>query len=96
VPNAALRVNPAAAAAAATASPGIVSQLLPRPPSSGQAPRRAGTDTSRVRQVWVLKDGQPQPVPVTPGVTDGRTTEVTSEQLQAGMDVIVDQTTKPK
>lgn len=95
VPNAALRFSPAAAAAA-TPSPGIVSQLLPRPPSAGQAPRRAGTDTSRVRQVWVLKDGQPQAVPVTPGVTDGRMTEVASEQLQPGMDVIVDQTTKPK
>lgn len=94
VPNAALRFNPAAAAAAASAaangSGGIVSALLPRPPGTG-AQRRAGTDTSRVRQVWVLDAGQPRAVPVTPGASDGRLTEVTSEQLQAGQDVIVDQ-----
>ena len=100
VPNAALRYSPAAAAPAAGGGAGggssIVSQLLPRPPSAGQAPRRAGTDTSRVRQVWVLKDGQPQAVPVTPGVSDGRLTEVASEQLQPGMEVIVDQTAKTK
>ena len=94
VPNAALRFNPAAAAAAASAaangSGGIVSALLPRPPGTG-AQRRAGTDTSRVRQVWVLDGGQPRAVPVTPGASDGRLTEVTSEQLQAGQEVIVDQ-----
>jgi hypothetical protein len=31
-------------------------------------------------------------VPVTPGVSDGRFTEVTSEHLQPGMAVIVGQT----
>jgi len=92
VPNAALRFSPEAARAAAASGggAGIVSQLMPRPPSGGQ-PKRAGTDTSRARQVWVLKDGQPQPVPVTPGVSDGRMTEVNSEALQPGMEVIVDQ-----
>jgi HlyD family secretion protein len=97
VPNAALRFNPSSSGTAAP-SPGrgIVSQLLPRPPSATQPPRRAGTDTSRVRQVWVLKDGAPLAVPVTPGVSDGRLTEVTSEQLRAGMDVIVDQAAAKK
>lgn len=91
VPNAALRFSPDAARVPGGGPPtSIVAQLLPRPPG-GQAPRRAGTDTSRVRQVWVLKDGQPQAVQVTPGLSDGRMTEVTSDQLQAGMDVIVDQ-----
>jgi multidrug efflux pump subunit AcrA (membrane-fusion protein) len=32
-------------------------------------------------------------VPVTPGVSDGRMTEVTSEQLKPGMAVIVAQST---
>jgi len=94
VPNAALRFNPALAAAAASAaangSGGIVSALMPRPPGAG-AQRRAGTDTSRVRQVWVLDAGQPRAVAVTPGASDGRVTEVTSEQLSPGMEVIVDQ-----
>jgi HlyD family secretion protein len=89
VPNAALRFSPAPAQASGEAAGGsaIVSRLLPRPPATGQ--RRAGTDTSQVRQVWVLRDGQPRAVPVTPGSSDGRLTEVTSDQLQAGMEVIV-------
>lgn len=91
VPNAALRYNPEAGRTpAGSGGAGIVSQLLPRAPGGGQ-PKRAGTDTSRARQVWVLKDGQPQSVPVTPGVSDGRLTEVSSEALQPGMEVIVDQ-----
>jgi HlyD family secretion protein len=95
VPNAALRFNPdaaanAAAAAAAGGSGGIAARLLPRMPRSG-APRSAGTDTSQVRQVWVLQDGKPQALPVTPGASDGRHTEVTSERLREGMQVIVGQ-----
>lgn len=88
VPNAALRWNPDAAAAEAAGSGGLVSRLVPRPPTTG--PRRvAGTDISRVRQVWVLENGEPVAVPVTPGASDGRRTEVTSERLQPGMAVIV-------
>jgi HlyD family secretion protein len=64
--------------------------MLPRLPRTGT--RRAGTDTAQVRQVWVLEGGQPRAVPVTPGVSDGRFTEVTSEHLQPGMAVIVGQT----
>lgn len=96
VPNAALRYSPAAAgAAASTAGTSIVSSMMPRMPRGGGrgAPRRAGTDTAQVRQVWVLDRGQPRAVPVKPGVSDGRNTEVTSEQLQPGMAVIVGQTT---
>ncbi|MFO1298480.1 MAG: efflux RND transporter periplasmic adaptor subunit [Rubrivivax sp.] len=95
VPNAALRFSPEAARAGNDSSNGggIVGQLMPRAPrGAGQPPKRAGTDTSRVRQLWVLRDGQPQAVPVTPGLSDGRMTEVTSDMLQAGMAVIVDQT----
>ncbi|MDP2008343.1 MAG: efflux RND transporter periplasmic adaptor subunit [Rubrivivax sp.] len=95
VPNAALRYSPAAAAAAAsTPSTGIVSSMMPRMPrGAGAGVRRAGTDTAQVRQVWVLEGGQPQAVPVRPGVSDGRMTEVTSQVLQPGMAVIVGQTT---
>ena len=93
VPNAALRFTPSAAQPQAPAQDAsLATRLMPRPPVSGQ-PRRAGTDTSRVRQVWVLRDGEPVAVPVTPGASDGRLTEVTSEQLQPGMAVIVDQVT---
>jgi HlyD family secretion protein len=91
VPNAALRYSPATAATAPAGSSSIVASMMPRPPRSGGA-RSAGTDISQVRQVWVLEAGQPRAVPVTPGVSDGRMTAVTSEQLQPGMAVIVGQT----
>jgi len=91
VPNAALRYTPAAATAAPAAGNSIVSSMMPRPPRTGGT-RRAGTDIAQVRQVWVLEGGAPRAVPVTPGVSDGRMTEVTSQQLQPGMAVIVGQT----
>jgi HlyD family secretion protein len=43
------------------------------------------------RQVWVLQDGKPQAMAVQVGISDGRMTEVSSEQLQPGMAVITDQ-----
>jgi HlyD family secretion protein len=92
VPNAALRFAPGTAApAAASGANSIVSSMMPRAPRTGAA-RRAGTDTAQVRQVWVLEGGQPRAVAVTPGVSDGRMTEVTSEALRPGMAVIVAQT----
>jgi HlyD family secretion protein len=89
VPNAALRFSPDATAQP-VASGGIVAQLTPRLPRSG-TPRRAATETAAVRQLWVLQDGMPVALPVVPGATDGRRTEVTSEALKPGMAVIVDQ-----
>lgn len=89
VPNAALRYTPAAAAAA-PASGGIVSSMLPGRPG-GNRVRSAGTNIAQVRQVWVLENGAPRAVPVTPGLSDGRVTEVTSAVLQPGMAVIVAQ-----
>jgi HlyD family secretion protein len=90
VPNAALRFTPAAAGAApAAASGGIVAKLMPRPPRS--APRKAGTTREGARQVWVLRDGAPVAVAVTPGVSDGRRTEVDGAQLREGDAVITDQ-----
>lgn len=91
VPNAALRYSPSAAAPAPQGS-SLVTSMIPRPPRTGGA-RSAGTNIAQVRQVWVLDEGQPRAVPVTPGVTDGRLTEVTSDVLRPGMAVIVGQTT---
>jgi len=93
VPNAALRYTPEAAPAsgeAANTDGGLASRLLPRLPRSG-AQRQAGMVTAAARQVWVLREGRPAAVPVRPGVSDGRMTEVASETLVPGMAVIVDQ-----
>lgn len=101
VPNAALRFSPAAAVGdgavtpAAGASSGVVSRLIPRPPTG--APRKqAGSSETAVgsggapRELWLLRDGQPVAVAVSTGLSNGRHTEVTGP-LQAGEQVIVDQ-----
>lgn len=90
VPNAALRFSPGTQAAAAPAGGSVVSRLVPRPPRSGQ-PRQAGANTAAARQVWVLEGGKPVAVPVVPGVSDGRMTEVTASPLKPGMAVITGQ-----
>ncbi|MBX3622468.1 MAG: efflux RND transporter periplasmic adaptor subunit [Rhizobacter sp.] len=98
VPNTALRFTPSArngAGGAPAASGGqgsIVGSLMPRMPRSGQRrPAAATGSTANVRQVWVLQDGQPTMVAVTPGITDGRMTEVTGDGLKEGMAVITEQ-----
>ena len=52
---------------------------------------RGGASTATARQVWVLQDGAAVAVAVTPGISDGRMTEITGGDLQAGMEVITDQ-----
>ncbi len=97
VPNAALRFTPAVAANADGAAPaapasksgGIVSQLMPRGPRAGST--RKATIAPSTRQVWVLRDGAAVAVPVTPGLSDGRRTEVESDDLREGEAVITDQ-----
>ena len=51
-----------------------------------------GTAGAPGRSVWVLRQGVPVEVPVTPGLTDGQHTEVKAEGLAEGDLVIVDQT----
>ncbi|HVO06324.1 MAG TPA: efflux RND transporter periplasmic adaptor subunit [Burkholderiaceae bacterium] len=103
VPNTALRFTPAVtansatpAAAASGARSGIVGSLIPRPPAgAGRRPGGAGApaapSATGPRQVYVLRDGQPVPIAVVAGISDGRMTEVGSDQLQPGMAVITDQ-----
>lgn len=89
VPNASLRYAPPAAST--TASRSLLSRLLPGPPAfRAAAPRE---DTGQNRTVWILRDGEPAPVKVVTGSSDGKRTEVQSGDLQVGQAVIVDQTT---
>ena len=94
VPNAALRFSPDTAAPLA-AGGDIVGRMLPRRP--GGSTRSAGTNIALARQVWVLgaadkgERPQPRPIAVTPGVSDGRMTEITSADLPPGAQVIVGQ-----
>jgi len=94
VPNKALRFTPAVAGAtpgAAKEGGGIVSSLLPRMPRTGA--RKSAGGSGHAKQVWVLQGGAAVAVNVTPGISDGRMTEITAGELQPGMQVITDQRT---
>jgi HlyD family secretion protein len=92
VPNTALRFTPTAPGAGAAAKKGIATSLMPRMPGGmARRPAAAGASTAAARQVWVLREGQAVAVAVTPGISDGRMTEITGGDLQAGMLVITDQ-----
>ena len=97
VPNSALRFAPGNAAQQ-QATGGIVSKLLPRPPSMGGTRRSAGAAPGGGSEgrVWVLKDGQPEPVTVTKGLSDGRNTEVSGPGIAEGVAVITDQQSPPR
>jgi HlyD family secretion protein len=58
----------------------------------------AGTGASEKKGpvVWVLENGKPKRVGVTPGVSDGNFTEVTSGDLKEGQPLIVEQLKKNK
>lgn len=89
VPNSALRFTPIAdSATAGKSGGGIVSSLLPRMPAGA---RKSAGGSSTSRQVWLLRDGKPLPVPVRTGISDGRLTEITGGELDVGMAVITDQ-----
>lgn len=78
VPNAALRFTPPFLTAGG--------------PFSG--PPKQADDLPKGPRVWVLRDpvpgAAPEPVPVTPGVTDGVMTEIVSGELAPGAQVVVD------
>ncbi len=56
------------------------------PVARGKAPSRA---EGRVGTVYVLDGGRPRAIAVRPGISDGRVTEIASEDLKAGDAVIV-------
>jgi HlyD family secretion protein len=92
VPNTALRFNPTRAEAQTAGSTSILSRMFARPSRPG-ARKTAGNDPRAPgqRQIWILKDGQPTPLNVTTGISDGRSTEVSGDGLEAGLAVITDQ-----
>ncbi|HWR77632.1 MAG TPA: efflux RND transporter periplasmic adaptor subunit [Thiobacillus sp.] len=89
VPNAALRFTlPTNDAAQAKSSSSVTSLIMPRPPS--QAKKVQVTAGGGAQRVWVLQDGQPVAIDVKTGATNGRVTEITSGNLEAGMRVITE------
>ena len=87
VPNAALRFTPPTTTDAAPQG-SYISRLMPRPPrqKKPQAKKSSGAEP----QVWVLDNGQPKPLAVAVGASNGRQTEITGGELKTGMAVITD------
>jgi HlyD family secretion protein len=63
----------------------------PRIPGGNRRSAAQDASTAGARQVWVLREGRAVAVAVVPGISDGRHTEISSGDLQAGMLVITDQ-----
>jgi len=88
VPNTALRYAPITSNGASGG--GLMSHLMPRPPATARKTAKADTAAGS-KQLWVLRDGQPVAVRVTTGISDGRVTEVSGDDIREGMNVITDQ-----
>ena len=94
VANAALRYTPAETAP--TTGGSLLSRLVPRPPDQPKTRPTAAAAKGKSQQVWVLDNGAPRAVDVVTGVSNGRFTEITGGELQAGMAVITEyQAVKP-
>jgi len=72
-----------------------------RPAGAGSgagAETKAGANTPEKKgpAVWVLEDGKPSRVNITPGISDGTYTEILSGNLKEGQAVIVESLKKNK
>ncbi len=87
VPNGALRFTPPVDDAQGQ-STSLLSALMPGRPHFRAPSKQEQSGPSRT--VWVLKDGQPTPLSVTVGATDGQRTEIVGGPLTLGQAVIID------
>lgn len=94
VPNSALRFDPVSAAT--IGKPDETKRTLVQSLSPGGGRRWRGTPSAKVLsssstgpRVWTLKNGEPVEIQVTPGITDGRVTEITGGSLAPENPVIV-------
>ena len=93
VPNSALRFDPVVAAA--IGKPDETKRTLVQSLSMGGGKRWRGTpppksgSSDSEPKVWTLKDGEPFEIHVTPGITDGRFTEITGNSLSPATPLII-------
>lgn len=94
VPNSALRFTPGnAAAGSGQQNQGLMTGMTARPRGrsrGGQQERKIGIGSRQT--IYVIgSDGEPSPIEVVTGASDGRNTAVTSNDLKPGMEVITGQ-----
>jgi HlyD family secretion protein len=85
VPNMALRFTPPQTP---ESSGGFLSSLIPRPPTA-QQPNPTNTDKQHQR-VWIVQDQQLTPVEISVGMSDGRSTQIVTGNIKAGMSIVTD------
>jgi HlyD family secretion protein len=99
VPNTALRFTPTSIEDQ-TAKKAVALSLLPSMPRSNtRKSAAASASTAAAKQVWIMPQdgsGVALVVAVTPGISDGRMTEITGGDLKVGMLVITDQKVSAK
>jgi HlyD family secretion protein len=90
VPNAALRYKPKTDDKNADKANGASGGKPMRGAGKGRGERKKSTDDDMgIGKVYILQDGKPAMVRVRTGITDGRQTEIISQELTAGAQVIV-------
>ena len=97
VSNTALRFDPASAlpapGTAGAPKKSFLQSLMPMPPRMAKRPEGTAGDkpaaTPGTARIWVLRDGMPQPIEVKTGLSDGRHTEISADELTADLPVIV-------
>jgi HlyD family secretion protein len=57
---------------------------------SGSAAGAAGTGGKKGPGIWILENGKPKRIAITPGISDGNYTEVVSGDLKEGQNLIVE------
>jgi HlyD family secretion protein len=87
IPNAALRYSPPQAEPEQRQGGSLLSQLFPRRRHTRPNQRQAqGSE----REVWRLVDGEPQPLTISVGDSDGMHTELLKGELEPGMALITE------
>jgi HlyD family secretion protein len=87
IANAALRYSPPVVENENSQGGSLLSKLFPRRPHSRPKPKgEPGTE----REVWLLKEGQPQAISIKVGESDGIHTEVLQGELEPGMRLITE------
>lgn len=65
-------------------------KLFSGPPGMDQSANKESTAALNNPHVWVVRDGKPSPIPVAVGVSDGKFTEIHTDQVAPGTPLIVE------
>lgn len=88
-PNLALRFSPPVSEETVRTGGSLISRLFPRPPPPSR-PRDTADAKGKQQRFWVLRNGQPSPVTVITGATDGVMTEISGGEIKVGTEVVTD------